>query len=207
MRNLEAWQFRATRMVAKGGREAAAAMGLSTTTVMKVERMETVQISESGFKEHGRRGDRALRRLSSSISVSLHCHERELMGTLLARSKLKGECYPTAPMRKDRASTSDVRRGCMQLSSGVSATENYSICPSVAQRHVPATYVWPLRHSFALLERALPRNGRLAAVCRVSSSLRCYAKLDFKRVCPSRLMAVSSNRYPVSVTLSSAPFR
>jgi hypothetical protein len=38
------------------------------------------------------------------------------------------------------------------------------------------------------------------ATCRrvcllVSLSLRCYAKVGFKRVCPSRLMAASSNRY------------
>jgi hypothetical protein len=54
LQGLEGWQFAAASMACGWGyREAAAATGLSTMTIMRIERLNVVQVSESGFKEKG----------------------------------------------------------------------------------------------------------------------------------------------------------
>src|SRR5215472_7302177 len=55
MKNLEGWQISAARCACRWGyRELAAEAGIALSTILRVEKMDVIDVSETGFKEKGK---------------------------------------------------------------------------------------------------------------------------------------------------------
>jgi hypothetical protein len=68
---LEGWQIRAARAAARlGHRELAAESGVALSSIITLEKMETIEVAESGFKERGKTVPDVMERLLGAFERS-----------------------------------------------------------------------------------------------------------------------------------------